>query len=220
MSENLVLEIIKGVSAITVATVTVSGGVFATKFFNNKNKNNCNKLKITVHPVFTRAELNKNVILTYFILENKGKEILFKEILINHMDIYKKHMIILCSNISSNEDINSNKLHCESVDAINNIIYDLRTFYKNNTNYNDEENKVLDIVMAKYNKWNRDREFEIITRIQEICGSPFYPDIYTKTVTILDTFLFAMNSTVSDASKTLDSINGDLKGLVFRGVEI
>lgn len=217
MSENLVLEIIKSVSAIAVACVTVCGGVFATKIFN-KNKNN--KLKITSHPVFTRAELNKNVILTYFILENKGKEILFKEILINHMDIYKKHMVTLCDNISISDPVDSNKLHCESVDAINNIICDLRTFYKNNANYNAEENKVLDIVMGKYNKWNRDREFEIITRIQEICGSPFYPDIYTKTVTILDTFLFAMNSTVSDASKTLDSINGDLKGLVFRGVEI
>lgn len=217
MSESLILEIIKSVSAIAVSIVTVCGGVIATKALNKNKK--C-KLKITSHPVFTRAELNKNVILTYFMLENKGKEVLFKEILINHMDIYKKHMIILCENISDNDSIDSNKLHCESVEAINNIICDLRNFYKNNTNYNAEENKVLDIVMLKYNNWNRDREFEIITRIQEICGSPFYPDIYTKTVTILDTFLFAMNSTVSDASKTLDSINGDLKGLVFRGVKI
>lgn len=217
MSESLVLKIIESISAIAVAVITVYGGIFATKMFN---KNKMDKIKITSHPVFARTELNKNVILTYFTLENKGKEAVFKEILINHMDIYKKHMTILCNNISANKSIDPNTLRCESVDTVNNIIYDLRTFYKNNPLYNSDENKILDIVMGKYNRWDCDREFEIITRIQEICGSPFYPDIYTKTVTILDSFLFAMNNTISDANKTLNDINGDLRGLVFRGVVI
>lgn len=217
MSENVVLEIIKSLSAVAVAVITVCGGLFVTKVIN---KNKKDKIKITSHPVFARAELNKNVILTYFTLENKGKENVFKEVLINHMDIYKKHMVILCDKISNGQVPDSNALHCESVETINNIIFDLRTFYKNNTAYSVDENKVLDIVMSKYNKWDCDREFEIITRIQEICGSPFYPDVYTKSVTIFDTFLFAMNSTVSDANKTLNSINGDLRGLVFRGVVI
>lgn len=216
MSENIVLEVIKSISAVLVAAITVCGGISVTKIFN-KNKN---KIKITLHPVFSRVELNKNVILTYFTLENKGKEIVFKEVLIKHMDIYKKHMLILCDKIYNDKIIDSNMLRCESVDTINNIIYDLRTFYKNNTEYNPDENKVLDIIMSKYNKWDCDREFEIISRIQEICGSPFYPDVYTKTVTVLDTFLFAMNDTISDANKTLNSINGDLKGLIFKGVVI
>lgn len=216
MSKDVIVEIIKGISSIIVAAITFEGAYLGSKLL--KNKKNC-KIKLSSHPVFSRVELNKNIILTYFNLSNKGKELIFKEILSNHMDIYKKYISILCENIE-NKDIDSNELYTLSVNTINNIINDLRTFYKKDNRYNEEEEAVLNIVIGKYNNWDSERELEIIDRLQEICGSAFYPDNYTKAVTILDTFLFAINSTISDANKTLNSINGDLKGLVFKGVTI
>lgn len=214
MSDEIIVEIIKGIVAIIVSILTTYSAILGTKLFKNKKI----KINLKSHPIFSRADLNKNIVLTYFSLENKGKETVFKDILVNHMDIYKKHTLNLCSEIDEIND--SNDLYTASVEVMNDIIYDLRTFYKNNDSYTKIEKDVLDIVIAKYNNWDYDRELEVIARIQEICGSTFYPDIKTKAVTILDTFLFAMNDTVSAANKTLNSINGDLKGLIFKGVEI
>ena len=214
MSDEIIVEIIKGIVAIIVSILTTYSAILGTKLFKNKKI----KINLKSHPIFSRADLNKNIVLTYFSLENKGKETVFKDILVNHMDIYKNHTLKLCSEIDKIND--SNDLYTASVDIMNDIIYNLRTFYKNNDSYTKIEKDVLDIVIAKYNNWDYDRELEVIARIQEICGSTFYPDIKTKAVTILDTFFFAMNDTVSAANKTLNSINGDLKGLIFKGVEI
>lgn len=216
MTESLMIEIVKGVFAVVVAILPGLGVYLGAKIFKNKD----GKAKLSAHPLFSKVELNKNVILTYFTLENKGKEVVFKEILVNHMDIYKRHTEGLCSVLDDNLIEDANELYSKSVEVMSNIITDLRTFYKFDNKFTKEEVEVLDIVMSKYNRWNYDRERELITRIQEICGSAFYPDIYTKAVTVFDTFLFAMNDTVSDANKTLNSINGDLKGLNFKGVVI
>lgn len=215
MSEEIIIEIIKGMFATVVSIITAYGAFLGSKFFKNKKNH---KVDLNTHPIFARADLNKNIVLTYFTLENKGKEVVFKDILVNHMDIYKKHTGILCNTVNEIKD--DSQLYIVSVDIMNKIIHDIRTFYKNNNSYNPKDIEVLDIVISKYNNWDYDRGLEVMTRIQEICGSAFYPDIYTKAVTILDTFLFAMNDTVSAANRTLNSINGDLKGLSFKGVEI
>lgn len=215
MSDAIITEIIKGVVAIAIAILTTYSAYLGTKIF--KNNKYCS-IDLNKHPIFSRADLNKNIVLTYFTLDNKGKETVFKDILVNHMDIYKNNISDLCTNIELIN--NSNDLYSLSVDTMNKIIHDIRTFYKDNEAYTNKDKEVLDIVIAKYNNWDYDRELEVITRIQEICGSTFYPDVHTKAVTILDTFLFSMNDTVSAANRTLNSINGDLKGLVFKGVEI
>lgn len=215
MSEQIIIEIIKGIFATIVALITAYGAFLGAKIFKHKKYS---KINLNKHPIFARADLNKNILLTYFSLENKGKEIIFKDILVNHMDIYKKHTETLCNATKEIED--SNQLYTVSVNTMNKIIHDLRTFYKDNNSYSTKDIEVLDIVISKYNNWDYDREIEVITRIQEICGSAFYPDIYTKAVAILDSFLFAMNDTVSAANRTLNSLNGDLKGLSFKGVEI
>ena len=229
MEQESLKELITSIVAI-LATIMTGGGA---TYYYGKKKNKCacgnneegctcdnGKVKLCSHPLFAKAELNKNVILSYFTLENKGKEVVFKEILVNHMDIYQKHLKLLCESLDLNRIKDSNELYSKSVELVGNILTDLRTFYLKDNKFTSEEIKVLSIVMSKYNQWNYDREREIINRIQEVCGSAFYPDLYSKAVTVFDTFLFAMNDTVADANKTLNSINGDLKGLKFKGVQI
>ncbi|MEG1870830.1 MAG: hypothetical protein RR192_02400 [Peptostreptococcaceae bacterium] len=218
MTENIKLEIIKGTVTLVTTFITAVGAYWGTKHFR-KNKSS-DKIKLSSHPIFAKVEFNKNVILAYFKLENKGKEVVFREILVTHMDVYKSHTMLLCNKLENEEISEPNELYNYSVIALGNIVTDLRQFYKTDNRFTDGEKQVLDIVMSKYNHWNYDREREILSRIQEVCGSAFYPDVYTKAVTVLDAFLFAMNDTVSDANKTLNSINGDLQGLKFRGVVI
>lgn len=177
-------------------------------------------VNLSAHPLFVRTNINKTNIMMYFTLENKGKEIVFKHILCQHMDIFNKHAKALCDKFTTKKIDDNETLYAESVKALDGILNDLRNFYVNDDRYYQQEKYVLDIVMGKYNQWNQDRQKEMETRMFEICNSAFYPNLSNKMVAILDSFMFAMNDAVSDANKTLNSINGDLKGLVFKGVEI
>lgn len=177
-------------------------------------------VNLSSHPLFVRTNINKTNIRMYFTLENKGKEIVFKHILCQHMDIFNKHAKTLCDKFTAKTVDDSDTLYAESVKVLDGILNDLRNFYVNDDGYYQQEKYVLDIVMGKYNQWNQDRQKEMETRMFEICNSAFYPNLSNKVVAILDSFMFAMNDTVADANKTLNSINGDLKGLVFKGVEI
>lgn len=177
-------------------------------------------VNLSAHPLFVRTNINKTNIIMYFTLENKGKEVVFKDILCKHMDIFNKHAKELCDKFNAKNIDDSDTLYAESVKVLDGILNDLRNFYVNDDRYYQQEKYVLDIVMGKYNQWNQDRQKEMETRMFEICNSAFYPNLSNKMVAILDSFMFAMNDTVADANKTLNSINGDLKGLVFKGVEI
>lgn len=182
--------------------------------------NRYRKINFKNHPLFVRASLNKTSILMYFKLENKGKEVVFKDILCKHMEIFEVHAKALCDKYTDQSISNGEELYVESVMTLDGILQDLRTFYINDDRYYDQEKKVLDIVMSKYNDWNQERQDCIINRMAEISNSAFYPSLNTKMVAILDALMFVMNDTVADANNTLNSINGDLRGLVFKGVEI
>lgn len=178
------------------------------------------KINLNNHPIFVRASLHKTNVKVYFTLPNKGKEVVFKDILCQHLDIYYRYAKSICERYLSNEIDSSETLYNESVKALDSILSDLRTFYIADERYTQGEKIVLDIVMSKYNHWNQDRQGDMVNRMYEICNSAFYPTLNNKIVAILDAFMFAMSDTVSDANKTLNNINGDLKGLIFKGVEI
>ncbi|MFL8711092.1 hypothetical protein Q3304_10005 [Clostridioides sp. GD02377] len=224
MTENVYLELIKSFVAIITAIITVVGAYLGRKKYKIKNKEQYraknNQLMLYSHPIFKKIELNKNIIKIHFTLENKGKEAVFREILINHMNIFKIHALKLCKKVDSGKIVDTDELYTESVYTLNNIIADLKSFYKDSNCYSQEEVNVLDKVMDKYNHWNSDRQQEIVARIQEICVSAFYTDIYNKSITVFDTLLFVMNDIMFDANKTLNNLNGDLVGLKFRGVII
>lgn len=216
------VEIVKALSAIGTALIAALSAYIGVKY-NNKKKaekdNEANKLNLINHPVFTRIEFNKNMVMTGFEFKNKGKEVVFKEILVQHLNIYKEELEHLCNHLDEQET-DANELLNRSTKAICEIMSKLQTFYVNNASFTDEEKGVLRIVLDKYHTWDMGREQKTMEMIENICGSSFYPTTYSKAVTILDMFLFFINDTIDDANKTLNGLNGDLKGLKFKGVVI
>lgn len=215
MNENIIVEIIKSVSLIIVAAVPAS----LAFFFKRKKNNSEIDVELSNHHIFNRIDFNKSVIITRFSLENKGKEKVFKHILIKHMDIYKYHIELLLNKLEENE-CTDNDLYNDSLNTLNSIILDLSNFYKNSSEYTTVEKRVLEIVMNKYSLWNLEREQNFLLRVQEICSSNVYQGQKLKSYLLLDTFLYTINDTINDASKTLNQINGDLSGLKFKGVVI
>jgi|GEM_PF-5086709 len=217
------VEIVKAITAILtsiIAIVSTYVGIKKKRKKDSNDKENKEKLKLIYHPAFTRIEYNKNTIKNCFDIKNKGKEILFKEIIIKHLDIYKTNLKEFAIHIDNNICIDYNELENRSMEVLNKIVSELNSFYINEMSYSSEEKRVLEIVLDKYQLWNNHRERIAVEMIQNVCGSVFYPSVYSKSVTILDIFLFLITDAVHEADKTLNGLNGDLKGLVFRGVMI
>lgn len=219
------VEMVKSISAILTSIIAIMGTYVGIKKKikkdSNDKENNNDKLKLIYHPTFTRIEYNKNAIKNCFELKNKGKEILFKEIITKHLDVYRFFLREFVIYIDDNNTcIDYNELENRSMEVLNKIINELNYFYINDRSYSSEEKKVLEIVLEKYQLWNNHRQDIAVEMIKNICGSVFYPSVYAKSVTILDVFLFLITDVVDEADKTLNSLNGDLKGLVFRGVMI
>lgn len=216
MTENIQLEIVKGVVAVMTAAIAALGAYIGVK----RSAENKAKIKLANHPVFTRIEFYKHIVLTSFEYKNKGKEIVFKEILVQHLSIYNNFLEKLCKEIDENDKMDATELLNKGTRALSDITRYLSDFYKDNVNFTPEEKQVLEIVLDKYQMWDSGRETKIMEMIENVCGSAFYPDTYSKAVTIFDLFLFTISDTIEDANKTLSYINGDLKGLKFKGVVI
>lgn len=210
-SEGIQTTLIQSATAVIVAIIGTLG---ALKFKKNKTQ------KLKYHPVFAKIDFNKSLVGT-FEFKNRGKELIFKDILSHHLTIYNKILNSFVKDIDDNiESMDSNELSNRAITAVSDIRYQLNNFYISEEKYTLTEKKALKIVLEKYNNWNFNRDSNMIEMISHVCGSTFYNTTYTKAVTILDLFLFAITETIEDANKTLNSLNGDLKGLKFKGVEI
>jgi len=86
--------------------------------------------------------------------------------------------------------------------------------------YSQEDKKLLNIVIPKFNKWCGTGYDLIIARIEEICESNLYVNNTSRNVVILLSYQIMLSLIILDASKTLNDLNGELSGLKFKGVLI
>lgn len=176
--------------------------------------------KLINHPIFTRLDMVRNHIAMSFELKNKGKQEIFKDMLGNNIDIWSvilKELATELDNLPGSTD--SVELNNVIMRHFENGIREFNAYYRS-SRYTIDEQKCLDIVMTKFNKWSYPRIQTTHDRLQSICTSPFYADGKVKSAVILDLYLSYFIDVLNDAEATLNELNGDLKGLVFRGVTV
>lgn len=210
--------------AVIIAMLT---GVFSTlaiilNNWSNNKKNNAssNYVELKYHPFFARSESLKRHIERTFIMENKGKEAIFKDIIKNHLCAFQKILLQLASEIDDKKINDSTHLYNKHLEVLEAIIELHHSYYKCNPCYSIEEQQALDIVIKKYDMWHKSKRTFLEDTIMNICNSPFYGTEAIKGAVILDLYLSIAIDTINDASKTLSRINGDLKGLTFKGIVI
>lgn len=216
MSNEVMVSIITGVFGLATGVATV--------WITNRRKGNDNGSEehrdLKDHHFFGRISLLSDNVNRTFSLENKGKEVVFKDIITNQLALYVENLRKLAEEVDSGCIMDCQHLYNRNLQCFNNILNSLHTYYKNNAKYSLEEQAVLDIVMKKYEKWHQDKIDYISENIMMACNSPFYDTIQVRTAVILDLYLGAAIDTINYAEKTLNNINGDLKGLKFRNVKI
>ena len=219
MTESVLNTIISGIFVVLSAAVS---GYFGYARGKSKKEKNC--LNMENHPYFSRVNAIKNEIMRTFTLPNYGKEIVFKDILFNNLDILVAKNTEMVQEIARNEILysESTELYNYQMENLEDILNCLTNYYKNDSRYTVEEREVLDIVMTKYACWSREKIHNMRDQIMQTCNSPFYAESspVVKTCIILDQYLSFTIELVNSASETLGKINGDLRGLVYKGITI
>ena len=175
------------------------------------------KKNIKDHPIFTQFMYWNRYLNNSFTLEDKGRELLFREILNVHIDSFRKKLVMLHENTKNINNIVEfkNKHIC----ILYEIIDSLEKHF-NDSMYSDEDKNLLNLVIPKFNKWC-DQEYTLITeRIEEICESDLYTSNLSRNIVILLSYQIMISIIILNTSKTLDKLNGELSGLRFKGVLI
>lgn len=212
MDTNIMVAIITGVFGLIA--------IVLTWFLGKKPRTKEQMPKLERHHIFTRLDTLKNHINVNFSLPNKGKEVLFKDMLLTNLDIWKENLKELAVILDET---------CDSMDAVtfqNTILNhfekglnEFSSYYKGQ-GYTYDEQLSLDLVMAKFNRWNYPRINSFRDTLMIVCTSQFYLDHRIKSAVILDMYISLFVDTISDAESTIGEINGDLRGLVFKGITI
>ena len=221
------MEIIDGkvIEAFVTGLFGLITGVVTTcikqKFSKKKTTKKTNPKNLLInHHIFNRLDIVSTQVQQAFTLRNKGKEAVFKDIIVNQINIYINNLKNLAKDVDSGHIQTNDHLYNATLKYMDRINKSLHSYYVNNINYTIEDQHVLDIVMSKYEKWNVSHNQYILENISICCNSPFYNTIQIKASVILDIYLTCAVEIINSAQKTLDSLNGDLKGLVFKGVKM
>jgi len=73
-------------------------------------------------------------------------------------------------------------------------------------------------VLEKFMKWNQPFMTTMGLRIQELARSQFHLSNYTTLIAVLDAYNWMLSDLVLSAEHTLKELNGDLDGVVYRGI--
>lgn len=214
ISDGVITAIITGV----VTIITIAEKYYFEKKYKKKKADD--KTDLMEHPFFVRVDMLKNYIQLYFTLANKAKEAIFKDILTNMLDITKEHLYNLTKQIEEHgEEYDYQTMFNMYIENFRELLIMLHTYYVHNSKYSNVEVKALDIVFSKFEVLPNTKTDFIQEAVQSICNSPFYESNKIKAAVLLDLYLSVCVETINSAGKTLNNINGDLKGLSFNGIE-
>ena len=179
--------------------------------------------KLEDHHIFSRIEMLRNYISVKFTLQNKGKELVFKDLLLNYLSIWEKGLKELAQEIETmdveSDEVMKVKIQTVIMKNFNKNSAEFSNYYKS-TSYTSDEQRCLMVVMDKFNSWNYARTDSLCNSLMNICTCEFYPTKEIKSAVIFDTYINLFTDMISDAEQTISQLNGDLRGLVFRGVTL
>jgi predicted DNA-binding protein len=183
------------------------------------------KPKLATHILFNRLTMYTNQVETTFSIPNKGKEAVFRCLLLAKIKIGYDTLLALAEEIDerldTNQDISSTEIYTMFKNNIEQSLSEMEIFFLKDDSYTAEERECLKIVSKKFECWHYPRIQYVMETIYTVCcASLFYKDAYSKAVSIFDTYCSVYSDLLNDAQHTLNSLNGDLNGLKFKNYSL
>jgi len=164
---------------------------------------------ITNHDIFNYIDFWMYSKVPTFQFSTDYRTAVFRKYLTIYLKSYKKNIQIFL-NEKEYQNWDDAKIWKALLNLINTIVYD----------YEKEmlESNLPKIVIDKMKSKNNDTITLTIDLIEGICNSRFYESEknFLKIYSILNILLSVLENTISHSEPTCNSINGQLKGLVFR----
>lgn len=208
------------ITAIVAPIVTYGATKLIDKHYGTKDGEDEKVPKLIEHPFFERMKVLRNSVLYSFEIRNKGKEAIFRDILVHKLDTFIEKMWQVCTQLdNTEEEMDDTSLYNLVIDNFREAIKEYSIYYKHG-DYTNDEVRCIEIVMQKFNKWNYNRMENCMNSIDLISSSEFFVTNTAKMASILDMLLGQFIDTLNDAQLTLNELNGDLKGLTFKGITL
>ena len=206
----------KVLDIVILPTVAFASTAIVGKILDCKRK----KKKLSEHYFFLRTRNLINInIKSNFTLCNKGKEKIFKDILTMQLSLFEEKFLEVANEVCCDPKKynDSAELINKIEETLNNIQDKLYTYYLFDSSLTLEDMATIKVVMKKYYKWNSARIEITMNMVESICNLSFYDTPEEKMCAILDSLMVVINEMLDNSQKTLDSINGDLRGLKYKG---
>lgn len=213
-----------------IGSITTVGGIFITHFLTKKKSYDRRqpmsdgRIKLSRHDLFRRMDYWITYLETSFKLDDTGKSAVFREMLINKFSIWRDELYNLAVEvegcIEKCKDENCIQLATMNMNHFREAHVKTVNFYKYSEQYTDDEKEALKRVADKFNTWHHHRINYMTDEIERKSNSKMHSDCYVRQVAIFDSYVGAFADTIFDAERTLNMLNGDLNGLVFRGKTI
>lgn len=215
MDVEIIKLIITGIISPSVA--------LGVKFYYDKKQKDLDgfsDLSLLEHPFFERMKCLRTQIQYSFELQNRGKQEIFKDILLHKLTIVIEEYWKMVNEVHSRrKDMEENELFNVIIEHIREGLKIHESYYRS-SEYTFDEQKALELVMDKFHKWDAPRLDNLTKSVEIICTSRFYKGVEVRTSIALDLLLSSFIDTVNDAELTLNELNGDLRGLIFKGITI
>lgn len=197
-------------NSLIYPSVVAVVGCFVSYYFTNKK---VRKIRCKEHTIFSRLRAIKEInIEINFKLENKVKEKIFKCILKEQVDCILEEAISLANSCNSIQNM-QDSLN----ESATNIFKNLNNFYKYKESYSECDKKTLSIVMDKFHKVNNNRVQKLYADIYNFDSSAFHDSNDEKIYAFFDALVNLTLDQLTIAEIVFNTINGDLKGLEFKG---
>lgn len=188
---------------------------FIEKFMQNKTKDittvkNITESDISNHDIFNYIDFWMYSKVPTFQFSTEYRTVVFRKYLTLYLKSYKNNIATFVES-KLYQEMDDAKLSTTLLNLINTIIYD----YEREA----ELAGIPRIVIDKMKLKNNDTISLTLDLIEGICSSQFYSSDKNllKVYSILNIILSVLENTISNSETVCNSINGQLKGLVFDG---
>lgn len=212
---SLILAIIYGIlkSPFLSRIMTKISDKFIDWFLKDKIRNSEELRKITDSDISNHDLFNYIDFWTYskvptFEFSTEYRTAVFKKYLSIYLKSYKSEILKFVQT-KEYQEMDSAKLRTKLLNLINSIIYDYEK--------SSSEVGIPKIIIDKMKAKNNDTITLTIDLIEGVCSSQFYESEKNllKVYSILNILLSVLENTISGSDVVCNSINGQLKGLVF-----
>lgn len=231
MSEGVILAIIGALSTIGVAIIASNKDVKIAEIETGRDTEPEALAKsvhipdLVDHSIFVDLARMESTVNQFISMENKGKEMAFKSILRNKLQIWRKHLYEVallvddCADTCGNDCDSCNKLYNINLKAFDMAMNEHDQYYHNG-HYTESEIRCLDYIFPFFNNAHKPNVDRTLATIKDACDNKYLTNCKSKQAIIFYTYTGAFANIIHEVQSVFKDINGHLKGEVFAGHEL